>query len=91
MSLYMAYNGSLCLLELELLILTDTMQPAVSSVGPSLKLMFSAWRPSREVWLALIDRGVADTSWTRKQRLTTQNVFISLTLILDLISYPSKT
>ena len=49
-----------------LLVLTDTRQPPVI-MGLKVKTIFSDGRPPREVWTALIDRGVADTSWNRNQ------------------------
>lgn len=48
------------------LILTVIRQPPVSMVGLNVKVMFSPSGLSREVWLALMDRGVADTSWNTK-------------------------
>lgn len=47
------------------LILTFTLQPPVRMVDVNDKVMFWTWMPSREVWLAVIDKGVADTSCNR--------------------------
>lgn len=72
------------------MILTVTRQPAGSMVALIDKVMFSPRGLSREMWLAEISRGVADTSWSRKQYFIILNIhffYIQFTLIDGAVSY----
>lgn len=80
-------------LEVNAAILTDTRQPPASMVGLRVKLITSPGKPSGEVWLALMDRGVADTSWNRKQTLGSQKyvlITLNFTLFLEDLDFFCK-